>query len=262
MIIDCHTHIAEAGTEAQRHVWIGDSEAIESAIVLAEPHPEKDCGKVNRELAQYMKRHEKDLGFGIVNPVKEKTDIRDLRAIRDDLRLPGIVMYCPFLRCHPTHSKAMLVYEGAQDLGMPVFFHSCGPMDTKTVMDYAQPYLVDEVAREFPDLKIVIACMGEPFVSQTLMLIGKHRNVYADLTISPKRAWSTYNIVVSAHEYDVMDKLLFGSGYPAGDPGECIETLLGFNKLLGDTKLPNVPRGSIRDVVLRDTFGVLGLRKD
>jgi uncharacterized protein len=261
MIIDCHTHIAEPGTEAQRQVWISDSESIESAIVLAEPHPEKDSARLNRELSQYMKRHEKDLGFGIVSPTREKTDIRDLRAIRDDLGLPGIAMYCPYLRFHPAHTKAMVVYEAAQDLGMPVFFHSCGPVDIRTVMDYAQPYLVDEVAREFPDLKIIIGSMGEPFVNQTLMLIGKHKNVYADLTISPRRAWGTYNIVISAHEYDVMDKLLFGSGYPSGNPGECIETLLGFNKLLGDTRMPNVPRGSLRDVVLRDSLGVLGLRK-
>jgi hypothetical protein len=261
MIIDCHTHIAEPGTEAQRQVWIGDSEAIESAVVLAHPEVGKDCGRLNRELSQYMKRHEKDIGFGIVDPVGERTDIRDLRAIRDDLELPGIVMYCPNFRCHPAHSKAMVVYEAAQDLGMPVFFHNCGPMGPRAVMDFAQPYMVDEVAREFPDLKMIIGCMGEPFVSQTLVLIGKHKNVYADLTVTPKRAWSVYNMVVSAYEYDVMEKLVFGSGYPAGNPGECIETLLGFNKLLGDTKLPSVPRGSIRDVVLRDALGVLGLRK-
>jgi len=253
--------MAEPGTEARRHVWIGDSEAIESAIVLAYPHPQKDCTKINRELSEYMKRHEKDVGFGIVDPVREETDIRDLRAIRDDFGLAGIVMYCPYLRCHPTHSRAMLVYEAAQDLGMPVFFHNSDPVNVGTVMGYGQPYLVDEVAREFPDLKIVIGCMGEPFVNQTLMLIGKHKNLYADLTVSPRRVWTTYNVVVSAHEYDVMEKLLFGSGYPEGNPGECIETLLGFNKMFGDTKLPSVPRGSIRDVVLRDAFGVLGLQR-
>ena len=56
-----------------------------------------------------------------------------------------------------------------------------------------------------------------------------------------------------------MDKLLFGSGYPQAAPGECIETLLGFNKLMANTALPNVPREEIREIIERDTLSVLGI---
>jgi hypothetical protein len=58
-----------------------------------------------------------------------------------------------------------------------------------------------------------------------------------------------------------MNKLLFGSGFPFGNAGECMETLLGFNKLLGDTNLPTVPRGNIRNIIERDTLEVLGIKK-
>jgi hypothetical protein len=68
-------------------------------------------------------------------------------------------------------------------------------------------------------------------------------------------------MVMIAHERGVMDKLLFGSGFPFGNAGECIETLLGFNKLLADTNLPTVPRGNIRSIIERDTLGVLGIEK-
>jgi hypothetical protein len=57
-----------------------------------------------------------------------------------------------------------------------------------------------------------------------------------------------------------MDKLLFGSGFPSGNAGQCIETLLGFNMLLADTNLPAVPRGSIRNIIERDTLELLGIR--
>jgi hypothetical protein len=56
-----------------------------------------------------------------------------------------------------------------------------------------------------------------------------------------------------------MDKLLFGSGFPSGNAGQCIETLLGFNMLLADTNLPTVPRGSIRNVIERNTLELLGI---
>ncbi|MBA7700064.1 hypothetical protein ES703_108770 [subsurface metagenome] len=68
-------------------------------------------------------------------------------------------------------------------------------------------------------------------------------------------------MVAAAHEYGVMDKLLFGSGFPFGNAGECMETLLGFNKLLADTNLPTVPRGSIRSIIERDTLDALDIKR-
>jgi hypothetical protein len=90
-------------------------------------------------------------------------------------------------------------------------------------------------------------------------MVGRHKNVYADLTIYPGRIWQTYNMVVAAHENGVMDKLLFGSGFPSASAGQCIETLLGFNMLLADTNLPTVPRGNIRNIIERDTLELLGI---
>ena len=92
-------------------------------------------------------------------------------------------------------------------------------------------------------------------------MMAKHKNVYADLTINPSRIWQVYNMVTAAYECGIMDKLLFGSGYPHGNADQCIETLLGFNKLLADTNLPTVPRGNIRNIIERDTLKVLGIEK-
>lgn len=102
--------------------------------------------------------------------------------------------------------------------------------------------------------------MGEPFLSQTIAMIAKHPNVYADLTINPAGIWHVYNTVIIAYEQAVMDKLIFGSGFPLASSGPCIETLLGFNKLLGDTTLPTVPRGDIRSIIERDTLAILGIK--
>jgi predicted TIM-barrel fold metal-dependent hydrolase len=172
-----------------------------------------------------------------------------------------MVLYCSQCGFHPAHSRAMKFYESAQELGLPVFFHNGGALGPEAVLDYAQPYLLDEVAREFSALKIVIGTMGIPFVEQTLSMVAKHKNVYADLTIKPSNVWQVYNMVMAAHECGVMDKLLFGSGFPFGKAEDCIETLLSFNKLLADTNLPTVPRGNIQNIVERNTLEVLGIKK-
>jgi predicted TIM-barrel fold metal-dependent hydrolase len=218
--------------------------------------------EVNKKLSEYISKHkEKMIGFAVVEPTKDKTNVKNLATLTDKLGLKGTVLYCSNCGFHPAHSKAMRFYESAQELGLPVFFHNGGSLGPEAVLAYAQPYLLDEAAREFRALKIVIGTMGIPFVEQTLSMVAKHENVYADLTIRPNNIWQVYNMVAAAHECGVMDKLLFGSGFPLGRAEQCIETLLSLNKLLADTNLPTIPRGNIQNIIERDTLEVLGIKK-
>jgi predicted TIM-barrel fold metal-dependent hydrolase len=261
MIIDCHTHIDFAAGNVETSAHLEAAQKVDACIVLAaEDGPSEE---VNKKLADYVNKHkEKMVGFAVVEPTEDKISVNNLKTLKDKLGLKGTVLYCCACGFHPAHTRAMLFYESAQELGLPVFFHNSDvPLRREAVLDYAQPYLLDEVARTFPKLKIIIGSMGVPFAEQTLTLLGKHENVYADLTIRPSNIWQTYNIVVAAHERGIMNKLLFGSGFPHGNAGQCIETLLGFNMLLSDTNLPTVPRTGIRNIIERDTLELLGIEQ-
>ena len=261
MIVDCHTHIDFAADDVGVSEHLAAAETVDTCIVLATA--EDTSAKVNQKLSEYVNKHkEKMVGFALIDPTKDNTGVKNLTSLTEKLGLQGVVFYCSGCGFHPAHSRAMRFYESAQELSLPVFFHNGGHPGRQTVLDYAQPYLLDEVARTFPALKIVIGTMGMPFAEQTFSMVAKHENVYADLTIKPGSVWQVYNTVVAAYEHGVMDKLLFGSGFPFGNAGQCIETLLGFNKLLGDTNLPTVPRGNIRNIVERDTLGLLGIRNN
>lgn len=259
MIIDCHTHVRSLDRgDTSEH--LAAVETVDACIVLAAHDGPRE--EANRRLSEYVGQHkEKMVGFAVVDPTQDRLNDRGLASLTEKLGLEGLVVYCSLAGFHPAHSQAMRLYEAVQEARLPVFFHNGShALSAKAILEYAQPYLLDEVARAFPELKIVIGNMGVPFVEQTLSMVCKHENVFADLTIRPTKIWQTYNIVVAAHERNVMDKLLFGSGFPAGNSGECIEALLGFNMLLADTKLPTVPRGSIRSVIERDSLELLGIR--
>jgi predicted TIM-barrel fold metal-dependent hydrolase len=259
MIVDCHTHLRSfESTEISEH--LAAAETVDACIVLAPHGGPRD--EVNRKLAQYVGEHpEKMAGFAVADPTQDRLTDKVLVSLTEKLGFRGLVLYCSIGGFHPAHSQAMRFYAAAGEAGLPVFFHnSSHNLDTQAVLDYTQPCLLDEVARAFPGMRIVIGNMGVPFVEQTLAMISKHENVFADLTIRPRKIWQTYNIVVGAHEQGVTDKLLFGSGSPLGKASECMETLLGFNMLLADTKLPTVPRGNIRNVIERDSFELLGIR--
>jgi len=259
MIVDCHTHVKITTDDILTSEHLTAAETVDVCIVLASAEGVRE--KVNKTLSEYVNKHkEKLVGFAVVEPGKDKININVLKSIKDKLGLKGVVLYCSAHGFHPAHTKAMRFYEFAQELGLPVFFHNGGhTLEANAVLEYAQPYLLDEIAKEFQSLKIVIGSMGRPFIEQTMSMLSKHENVYADLTIRPNNVWQTYNMVVSAFEHGIMDKLLFGSGYPSFSAGQCIETLLGFNMLLADTNLPTVPRGNIRNIIERDTLKLLGI---
>jgi len=261
MIVDCHTHINFAADDVRASEHPAMTEPVDVCIVLAAAAGSGP--EVNKKLSEYVSKHKgKTVGFALVEPTRDDIGVKNLTSITEKLGLAGAVLYCSSCGFHPAHSRAMRFYESAEQLGLPVFFHNGRGLGPQAVLDYDQPFLLDEIARTFPDLKIVIGTMGMPFVEQTLSMVAKHKNVYADLTIQPGNVWQVYNTVVAAHEHCVMNKLLFGSGFPLGDPGKCIETLLGFNKLLGDTNLPAVPRGNIRNIIERDTLDVLGIKQE
>jgi hypothetical protein len=258
MIIDCHTHIRcleqEVDSEEHRSVC----RDIDGCFVLA------GCGferkEANHHLSEYVSGNPKAVGFAVFNPVEDEVSKKSLKELTEGLGLRGIVLYCAEEQFHPAHSRAMELYALCQDRGIPLFFHNSPPYSCEAVLDYARPWLLDEVARTFPDLKIIVGRMGLPFLEQTLCLLAKHENVFADLTIHPLKVWQVYNVVMSAYEAGVMDKMLFGSGFPYARPGTCMETLLGFNKLLSDSHLPQVPREKLRSIVERDSLTLLGLR--
>jgi len=257
MIADCHTHINITAGQADIADHLAACEQIDSCIVLATAGESSE--KSNKDLSDYVKDQPKMVGFGIFDPLRDKPTPKNVKSLIKDNGLKGVILYCSQGGFHPADSRIMRFYEAAAGLELPVFFHNCPPFASEDVLDYSKPYLIDEVARKFGDLKIIIGGMGLPFIWQTISMISKHENVYADLSICPQRVWEVYNLVVNCYEAGVMGKLLFGSGYPQAGPGECIETLLGFNKLLANTNLPNVPREEIREIIERDTMSVLGI---
>ncbi len=260
MIVDCHTHL---GCEVADVSFGQHSQAckdVDVCFVLA------GCGKqpeqANDDLADYVRTNSKAIGFAILNPLSDSiVRVKDLKSRVLDRQLRGAVLYCAEDRFHPSHSRAMRLYEAAEQLNIPIFFHNCPPYSPQAAMEFAQPCQIDEIATTFPKLNIILGRVGDPFVEQTFCLLGKHDRVFGDLTIIPHKIWSVYNLVLGAYEAGVMDKLLFGSGFPYTTPQACIETLLGFNKILSDTHLPQVPREKLRSIVERDSMSLLGFNK-
>ncbi len=88
------------------------------------------------------------------------------------------------------------LYEQAEALGMPAFFHTGWLMDVggevsrrfRLAADAMRPYALDPIARAFPGLKIVGAHLGLPHPAEALTLLERYANVYYDVTGGSGRA--------------------------------------------------------------------------
>jgi len=264
MIVDCHTHIWQspsqlgqldlgdlsrsAGRRSPRiapsgksqwralpagdpdHHW-AESAVVDKSIVLGFKSKYLRAEIPNAYVAEYVNRFPKKLiGFAGIDPT-ERSAIDELRAARDHLQLRG----------------------------MPVLIHPVGQFTEQSKLEFARPAHFDEVARTFPKLRIVIAQLGQPWIEETICLLGKHENVFADVSGLLSRPWLAYNALVAAHESQVIEKLLFGSDFPYTSITECIEALYSINQLAQGTNMPVVPREALRGIVERDALGLLGI---
>jgi uncharacterized protein len=77
-------------------------------------------------------------------------------------------------RCYPLYAKCV-------ELGIPVGFqvgHSAEVLPS----EFGRPMLVDDVAIEFPTLKINMSHTGWPWTSEFCSMIWRHPNVYGDIS--------------------------------------------------------------------------------
>jgi len=216
----------------------------------------------NEQVAQFVRKFPQRLiGFAGVDPSNPKKALDDVVGAKEELGLSGIAVAPAAQNFHPSDSRAMRVYSKAVELRMPVLFHPGLWISPETRLDYARPFLLDEVAREFPEMRMLLAHLGLPWMDETVFLLAKHLNVYAEISGLLHHPWQAYQSLMSAHEQGVMDKLLFGSGFPFSTPEESIETLFGVNRFSQGTNLPVIPRDRLRAVLHRDALAALNLER-
>ena len=292
MIVDCHTHIWQSPEQLGQldlgeiqqpsrsrsnrpmparnpqwrtvpaadpdHHW-AQSSTVDKSFVLGFKSRYLKAEIPNRYVADYVNRFpQKLIGFAGIDPT-DRTAVEEVTIAKSELRLRGITISPANQDFHPVDSRAMRVYAEAERLGMPILIHPVGQFTEQSKLEYARPYLLDEIARTFPRLSIIIAQFGQPWIEETICLLGKHQNVYADVSGMLSRPWQAYGALVSAHQSQVIDKLLFGSDFPYTSATECIESLYSINQMAQGTNLPVVPRESLRGIVERDALALLGL---
>ncbi|MBN1845446.1 MAG: amidohydrolase family protein [Sedimentisphaerales bacterium] len=213
----------------------------------------------NAYIAKYRRENPRHIvGFAGIDPT-ERQAAEQLEQLHTEEGFLGFTLSPACQGIHPCDTRAMRLYERAQELQMPVYFLCGMTLPEAACLEYAQPLALDEVARSFPRLKIILSHLGFPWVEQLISLLAKHPNVYADVAGLSLRPWLAYRSLTLAYECGVIEKLFFASDFPVDTVKNAVESLYNLNKITLDSVLPAVPREQLRGIVERDTLEILEL---
>jgi predicted TIM-barrel fold metal-dependent hydrolase len=123
----------------------------------------------------------------------------------------------------------------------------------------ANPLLLDDIAIAFPDLRIVIAHLGHPWVEETVVVMRRNANVYADTSAIANRPTMLARGLSAAKEYGVLYKILFGSDSPMVSAVSSAEGLRTAVDQMGRVSLTSITDEELNDIMHRPTFELLGI---
>ncbi len=280
MMVDVHTHVWECPChigerfidDARRTAGEGYKDihvdldkhweamqAVDRAVVLGFRARHVGVLVPNEYVAEYVARHpEKLIGFCSVDP-QDPDAVEQLDDSVQRLKMQGLKMGPIYQNVAPGDSRFRRIMKRAEELRIPMLIHQGTTFCENVSLEIANPIQLQPLAQEFPNLRMVIAHLGHPWIDETLVLIRKHPNLYSDISALYYRPWQFYNALVSAMEYGVLDRLLLGSDYPFTTPTSTMEALRKVNQMVEGTHLPRIPEAKIEAMIHRDTLDLLGI---
>ena len=260
MITDCHVHIAplhlfrpEALTLMKKsrkdferierfcrspkafleHL---DGIGIDRAVLINYVAPEVIgfTPEVNEFVANYVKEDPKRLiSCGSVHPRHTNNVLADMEQIvRLGLRL---------IKIHPPHQllypndylngmkELEIIYRAAEENGIAIMVHTGTSIFPGARNKYGDPIYVDDVAVDFPNLKILLAHGGRPlWMDSAFFLVRRHPNVYLDISGIPPKLLLKYFPRLE----EIAHKTLFGTDWPGPGVPEIADNLAEFRKLV------------------------------
>lgn len=182
---------------------------------------------------------DKFVGFAYFDP-REDGAMEKLKTVIEDYGLQG-VKYGPIYNGVPLDDPRMdPLYHYCIQKDLPLTLHMGTTFAHNSPLELGRAIHADPIAQKYPDLKIILAHMGHPWYEECIAVIRKNSNVYAEVSALFYRPWQYYNILITAQEYLVTDKIFFGTDYPFTTLEESISGLKNINQLVEGSNLPRV----------------------
>jgi uncharacterized protein len=147
-----------------------------------------------------------------INPYSRMAGVRELERSVRQLGFVGAHLHPYGFELPLDHRRFYPFYAKCAELEVPVVIqvgHSAEAMPSEA----GRPLLLDTVALDFPELRIVAAHTGWPWVEELIALAWKHPNLFIATTAHPPKHWQP-ELISFLNTNRGIGKVMYGSDYP------------------------------------------------
>nr|MDO8099676.1 amidohydrolase family protein [Candidatus Njordarchaeota archaeon] len=184
----------------------------------------------NKFLADAVKQYpERLIGFLAVDPRRGEKAVKLLEKGVKEWGMKGLKLH-PTVGYYPNDVSVMKgLLDKAMELEIPIMTHT-GFIFGQLQAKFTQPIHLDEVGARYPDLKIIAAHLGNPWIEELLALCQRRPAIYTDVS-STAQTLLTYNPLRFIQDLRVAmnmfpRKVMFGSDWPLLKPAMDNKTLV------------------------------------
>ncbi len=238
MIIDCHTHLGphnDKDFKADDLFGSMKQAGIEYSLVIANRTRGESLS--TEKVIQITEKNSKLKAIGNVEfDTLDVNQIEKLKRYLENKKIFGVKFYLGYEEFYANDQKLTPLYSFCEKEGYPVVYHT-GVLEVgyKGFLKYSHPLTIDSVATNFPNLKIIIAHMGNPWILDCGAVMLKNENVYVDLSgffdeYKPIKEEQIDYFVKKLWEFQQFvgdfKKCLFGTDWPLYNQKEYVDAVL------------------------------------
>lgn len=190
MIIDVHTHINNYHED--RVVSLQDclnkltdtmeENQVDYSLVLSSYKVNEHRPSTSKVVEAISDRNNLGVVAGVSYWNYNYKDVRELSEFLEAGLIKGLKFYPGYEPFYPSDIRFKVMYEMAMEFGVPVMFHSGDTYAPNGKIKYSHPIHIDDLAVDYPELKIVICHVGSPWIKDCMEIVYKNKNVYADIS--------------------------------------------------------------------------------
>jgi predicted TIM-barrel fold metal-dependent hydrolase len=212
------------GVEVVDYIKMMDDAGIARSILCA-----ARCGdlrikgstelKYERVLEVCQQHPDRFSGAAGIDPTRGMQGLRDLERAVKEYGFVAAHWYPHWFAMPPDAPQIYPYYAKCCELDIPIMMQVGQNLiyqKDRRLPTVAKPILLDQVAIDFPELRLIGIHLGTPWVDEMISMCWKHENVFMAGDAYAPKYWPP-QAVHYANSYG-QDKFMFGTDWPVVDP--------------------------------------------
>ncbi len=170
-------------------------------------------------------------GLAGIDPTRGVAGLKELDKAVHEYGFVGAHLYPHWFGLAPDAAQYYPYYARCVELDIPIMMqvgHNLIYQKDRRLPSVGRPICLDQVAIDFPELKLIGIHLGVPWTDEMISMAWKHENIYIGGDAYAPRYWPK-QMVHYANSYG-SHKFMFGTDWPVIDPEKAVSQVgeLGF----------------------------------